>query len=111
MALDSFDSQTLGTFQPKHIGIGVGINKLVAAEAGKRIKVFLFMLSGDTTVCYDLYSGTNPIFSFYGMEYFGTPLESHDRRVPLFLTNVGEDLRLVASAAVNGNCYIHYKVE
>jgi len=68
------------------------------------------MLSGDATVKYKLRSNNNEIFTFYGMEYFGVPLESGSKQVPLFITNAGEALSINASGAVNANVYIQYKV-
>lgn len=109
MALDAYYCHQWGTFNHKSVDIQAGANELVAAVPSKRISIFLFLLSGDATVRYDLYSGENKIFSFYGMEYFGVPLSTADKHVPLFITNVGEPLRLAASGTVNASVYLHYR--
>ena len=110
MALESFYSPAYGEFQPKHVDVSIGNNELVAAVASKRIEVYCFMLSGDATVKYQLSSGNNEIFTFYGIEYFGVPLEAGSKQIPLFLTNVGEVLTLSVSGIVNANVYLLYKV-
>ncbi len=109
MALDDYYCHQWGLFKQQPIDIQAGVNELVAAVPNKRIGVFLFLLSGDATVRFDLYSGENKIFSFYGMEYFGVPLITADKHVPIFITNVGEALRLVVGSTVNASVYLHYK--
>ncbi len=109
MTLDSFYSQSWGSFLHKHIPLNAGSNVLVDAIPGKRISVTQFLLSGDATVCYDLRSGDNPIFSFYGMEYFGVPLGAINEAVPLFITNTGESLNLFISGTVNANVYLRFR--
>ncbi len=109
MSLDSFYSSCCGNFNHDHKVLAVGLNTLVPAVAGKRISVTQFLLSGDATVTYELRSGTNPIFKFYGMEYFGVPLKALDTAVPLFLTNSGEALTLFVSGTVNANVHLHWQ--
>lgn len=111
MALESFETTTGETIEHKNVTLAAGDKVLVTAEAGKRIKVFRFMLSGDAVVRFTLYSGSKMIFTFYGMEHFGVPLMSVDEHTPIFITNSGEALMLNASGAVHANVYLQYKVE
>lgn len=109
MALDSCECPSWGLVEHKNVPISSGENILIPAAAGHRYHVIRFMLSGDATVRYDLYSGSNLIFSFYGPEYFGIPLMAEDKHIGIFMANVGEALRLVASGAVNANVYLQYQ--
>ena len=109
MGLDSFYSACWGSFNHEHKVLTVGQNILVPVIVGKRIGVTQFLLSGDATVIYELRSGNNPIFKFYGMEYFGVPLRAIDEAVPLFITNSGEALLLFVSGTVNANVHLHWQ--
>ena len=111
MTLESFSGIAYGPFEQKNVTISDGSNELVAAVAGKRIGVYRFMLSGDSIVSYELRSGSNKIFTFYGNENFGVPLSAGSEQIPIFKANIGEALVLVASGAVNANVYLHYRLK
>jgi len=111
MTLESFGSISHGPLAHENITISDGSNTLIAAVTGKRIVVHRFMLSGDSVVSYELRSGSNKIFTFYGNANFGVPLSAGHEQIPIFITNVGEALMLVASGSVSANVYLHYKLK
>lgn len=111
MALDDFVSPSYGTFAHKCVDLVAGSNMLVEAESNEKVNVFLFLLSGDTTGAYVLYSGANKLFTFYGLEYFGIPLASADLRIPTFITNLGESLTLLLPSGAVGSTFLRYRVE
>jgi len=111
MALNDFDAGRWGVLSHKRIPITTAslIYTLVPASDLQRIKVTRIMLSGDTQIVYNLLSGIEPLFDFYGSVHFGCDEQTADPEVPAFITNVSDALILMCSAAVTANVYLQYR--
>ena len=89
---------------------GAGTYELVAAVAGKQIQIISFKFAVNVAGLYTLQTGADPIFPFPMTTTGGIFRDGSDLDLPIFCSNIGENMNIVTTAAPSvGGVYLQWR--